>query len=287
MYCIKIFHNETYSAGKDEIYLKDRNKFLHELIRIAVWLIVWQIAAFILKDTISFAGPVETAGVLWRCLWDRNFYVAVWTTFSGIAAGFFLSMVFGTLLGYLSYFHKTVDFFITPVIDFCRYIPMISFTLLAILWSDSSVLALEVSLFLSFPVIYKHTLIGLKNSSQHYLNRVYHIKMQPVKKFIYMYQPVRMPEYIPGCHRALNMCWKSGIIAQLLGNTRHSIGSMLYVARDNGDVAAIFAWTIVIVGLSIAFEQIVIRMLTIDRFNAGRVNVEEVFEDLEDEEISL
>jgi NitT/TauT family transport system permease protein len=111
--------------------------------------------------------------------------------------------------------------------------------------------------------------------------------MQPVKKFIYMYQPVRMPEYIPGCHRALNMCWKSGIIAQLLGNTRHSIGSMLYVARDNGDVAAIFAWTIVIVGLSIAFEQIVIRMLTIDRFNAGRVNVEEVFEDLEDEEISL
>lgn len=263
------------------------NPKLAAVLRFVLWMLVWEIISRFVQHNIPFAGPVKTVEALVMRMFHKEFYIAVWTTFSGIAFGFMAAMILGTLLGYMAYFHGKVDYMITPVIDFFRYIPMITFTLLAIMWSDSSALAFEVSIFLSVPVIYKHTLTGLKNSNQHYLTRVRRIKMQPVKKFIYLYQPVKMPEYIPGCHRALSMCWKSGIIAQLLGNTRHSIGSMLYQARDNVDVAGIFAWTLVIVGLSVAFEWVVIRLLSLDRYNAGRVNVAEVFEELEDEEINL
>lgn len=257
------------------------------VLRFAFWIVVWECISYLVKDRIPFAGPVETVLALIDGAMHKEFYIAVWTTFSGIALGFFVAMVIGTPLSYLAYFYPRVDYMITPVIGFFRYIPMITFTILAIMWSESSALAFEVSIFLSMPVIYRHTLTGLKNSDQHYLNRVRQIKMKPVRKFIYLYQPVKMPEYIPGCHRALNMCWKSGIIAQFLGNSMHSIGSMLYEARDNVDVAGIFAWTIVIVGLSMAFEQIVIRLLSTDRYNAGRVNVADVFKELEDEDISL
>lgn len=257
------------------------------VFRFAFWLIIWEFISYLVKDRIPFAGPVMTIAALFEAALHKDFYVAVWTTFSGIALGFFVAMIIGTLLGYMAYFYKRVDYMITPVIGFFRYIPMITFTILAIMWSKSSALAFEVSIFLSMPVIYRHTLTGLKNSDQHYLIRVRGIKMPPVKKFIYLYQPVKMPEYIPGCHRALNMCWKSGIIAQFLGNSVNSIGSMLYQAQADVDVAGIFAWTMVIVGLSMAFEQMVIRLLSIDRFNAGRVNVEDVFEELESEEISL
>lgn len=267
--------------------MKKKSNLLFEVLRVVVWLAVWQAVAAVVGEQIPFAGPVQTLMVLWEKVFQKEFYVAVWTTFSGISLGFFVAIVVGTFLGYMAYFHKSVDFFLSPVVGFCRYIPMITFTLLAIFWTNSSALAFEVSLFLSFPVIYKHTMTGLRNSSQHYLKRVRQIRMNPVKKMIYIYQPVAMPEYLAGCHRALNMCWKSGIIAQLLGNTRHSIGSMLYMAQAQEDVASIFAWTIVIVGLSMAFEQIVIRLLSMDRFNAGRVDIDEVFENLEDEEISL
>lgn len=248
---------------------------------------VWEIISYLVQDKIPFAGPAETFLALLDRALHKEFYVAVWTTFSGIALGFFAAMIIGTLLGYMAYFYKRVDYIFTPVIGFFRYIPMITFTILAIMWSKPSALAFEVSIFLSMPVIYRHTLTGLKNSDQHYLTRVRGIKMPPVKKFIYLYQPVKMPEYIPGCHRALNMCWKSGIIAQFLGNSVNSIGSMLYQAQNDTDAAGIFAWTIVIVALSMAFEQMVIRLLSTDKFNAGRVNVADVFEGLEDEEISL
>lgn len=265
---------------------KESSIILH-IGRWLVWILVWEVFYRLVNQRIPFAGPHDTLAALGLSMLKKEFYVAVWTTFSGIAFGFFLAIIIGTILGYSAYFHKKMDFLLTPVIDFFRYIPMISFTLLAILWTDSSALAFEVSLFLSVPVIYKHTLTGLRNSNQHYLQRVRGIKMFWVKKMIYLYQPVAMPEYIPGCHRALNMCWKSGIIAQLLGNTKHSIGSMLCEAQDELDVAAIFAWTIVIVALSVLFEQMVIRMLSTDRYNAGRVDIKAVFEELEDEEISI
>lgn len=264
------------------------NKFFYQLLRILAWLLIWEILSQIFKRFVPFAGPVETLYVLWSRMHQKSFYVAVWTTFSGIAAGFAGALIIGTLLGYAAYFNDLLDFVLSPLIGFFRYIPMISFTLVAIIWWNSSALAFEVSIFLSLPVIYKNTLTGLKNCDQHYLKRVREIKMQPVKKLIYIYQPVKMPEYIPGCHRALNMCWKSGIIAQLLGNTRHSIGSMLVVARDNADMEGIFAWTIVIVALSVAFEWVVIRLLSTDRFNAGRVRYQDVFAQLEkSEDISL
>lgn len=264
------------------------NKILYQLLRLVVWLLVWGILNQILRRFVPFAGPIETLSVLWNKMQEKTFYMAVWTTFSGIAAGFTGALVLGTLLGFASYYNDLFDFLVSPVIGFFRYIPMISFTLVAIIWWNSSALAFEVSIFLSLPVIYKNTLTGLKNCDQHYLKRVREIKMPPLKKLIYLYQPVKMPEYIPGCHRALNMCWKSGIIAQLLGNTRHSIGSMLVVARDNADMEGIFAWTIVIVGLSVAFEWIVIRLLSTDRFNAGRVRAQDIFDSLEEkEDISL
>lgn len=264
-----------------------KENILYEAIRIVLWLVIWQTVNFAVGNNVPFAGPIKTLDVLFKMLFNKDFYIAVWTTFSEISLGFFTSMIVGTFLGYIAWFHKKVDFFLTPLVDFCRYIPMVTFTLLAILWSSSSILAFEVSLFLSFPVIYKHTLTGLKNSNQHCLLRVREIKMTPLRKLIYIYQPVSMPEYITGCHRALNMCWKSGIIAQLLGNTRHSIGSMLYMARDETDVASIFAWTIVIVAISVAFEHIVIRLLSIDHFNSAHVDIDEVYKELEDEEISL
>lgn len=267
--------------------MEKKRDFALGVTRIVVWLCIWELLNLAVGSKIPFAGSVDTAIVLWENLFEREFYQAVWTTFSGISVGFFVAMVIGTVLGYLSFFNKHLDFFLTPVMDFFRYIPMITFTLLAIMWTSSSALAFEVGMFLSLPVIYKNTLIGLRNTNQHYLQRVMEIKMKPLKKLIYLHQPVAMPEYITGCHRALNMCWKSGIIAQMLGHTKHSIGSKLYEASDAKDVAAIFAWTLVIVLLSIAFEQIVIRILSIDKFNAGRVDIQAVFENLEDEEIDL
>lgn len=246
--------------------MEKNKKFIRHIGRAAAWLIIWEILNILLSDKIIFAGPAETFVALWHNLARLEFYIAVWTTFFGIAAGFGVSIIACTVIASAAYKNELVDFFVTPVIDFCRYIPTITFTLAAILWSDSSVLAFEVSVFLSVPVIYKHFLAGLRSKA---------------------YKKGDKSEFVTGCHRALNMCWKSGIVAQIIGNTRHSIGSMLYIARDEKDMAQIFAWTIVIVLLSVAFEHVVLRIMSFNLLSSGTMQIDDVYEHLEDEDISL
>jgi len=113
------------------------------------------------------------------------------------------------------------------------------------------------------------------------------MKMPPIKRAIYLYQPVRIPDYIPGCHKAINMCWKSGVLAQVLHYKGISIGTMLASARDEKNIAQIFVWTIIIVLCSMIFERLLIRLLTIDKLNAGKIDLKEVYKELEEEDVSL
>lgn len=83
------------------------------------------------------------------------------------------------------------------------------------------------------------------------------------------------------------MCWKSGIISQYLSNKGLSIGAFLFTAKDEMDMASIFAWTIIIVALAKLFELIVLGLLSSDYINHSQVTLKDVYDIIEDEEESV
>ena len=269
------------------IVIKEKDSIWIKLLRIVFWLVIWQLIMVLVSGKICFAGPYETAKRLLELLKTKDFYLAVFFTFTGIAGGYGVGMIVGTVLGYNAHFHPKFDYYVTPVIDFFRYIPMVTVTLVALLWAELGIIAFEVSVFLSLPVIYKHTVDGLKKANQHYLKRARQLKFNPIRKLVYIYQPLKVPGYVPGCHKAMNMCWKSGILAQLITDKGVSIGTMLAAARDERDIAAIFAFTIVIVCCSISFEKIVFGVMSLDILNAGKIDVAQFFKDIDNDDIML
>lgn len=52
------------------------------------------------------------------------------------------------------------------------------------------------------------------------------------------------------------MCWKSGVAAEIIGTPDYSIGERLYMSKIYLDTGGLFAWTAVVILLSILFEQI-------------------------------
>lgn len=264
-----------------------KEETISRFCRVVFWLVIWYFLDLALQDKIPFAGPVETIHRLCMDALTIPFWYAIWTTLWGIVAGFFVSIIVGTLLGYIAYMHEKFAFLLNPFMELLRYIPMISFTLVFIMWSHSSILAFETSTFLSLPIIYKQTVAALENGKGRRIKKIQELDQPFWIKVNLAYEPATMPEYITGCHRASNMCWKSGIIAQMLGGTSHSIGSALYTARDNVDMAAIFSWTIVIVICSIAFEYGVLALLSRRWLNRKTVSLDELLEQLEDEDIAL
>ncbi len=263
-------------------------KHLRHCLAIVAWVVIWLILWLVLPKNIHFAGPIEVIQRLYTDIRSQSFWIAIWTTYSGIIAGFFLALIIGSVWGYLAYYFERFKIFMTPAMDFIRYIPMISFTLLAIIWSSASLLVFEVSLFLALPVIYRHTYQALLHDNDEELKAIWKKDMPLMKKLDKIYRPATMPEYIVGCHRAINMCCKSGILAQFLGGASHSVAKSLSVATDNLDVAGIFSWTIVIVVISIFLERCIIRLLSLTIINETDIDVESLMEQIsEDEEMDL
>ena len=249
---------------------------------------MWEIVARIIGNAFPFAGPVKTGGVLRSFLTSRAFWIAMWTTFAGISLGFCAALIVGTIIGYLAYYFDSVENLMTPIMGFFRYIPMIIFTVLAVIWSSDKLMAFEVAMFLAMPTIYKHTVSGLKKENSPMLKRIWkHKEINFFRKCDLIYRPAVTPDYIVGCHRAMNTCCKSGILAQFLGNASHSVGHSISIALENKNVAEIFAWTIVMVLMSIFLERAMIRILSLKVINERKIDIDKVFASLEGEDMDL
>ena len=63
------------------------------------------------------------------------------------------------------------------------------------------------------------------------------------------------------CSISLGLCWKSGVAAEVIGIPKNSIGENLYNAKIYLDTPDLFAWTIVIILISLIFEKLFIYLL--------------------------
>jgi NitT/TauT family transport system permease protein len=60
---------------------------------------------------------------------------------------------------------------------------------------------------------------------------------------------------------ALGLGWKSGIAAEVIGIPVGSIGEKLYQSKIFLDTPDLFAWTLVIIVVSVCFEKLFLKML--------------------------
>ena len=71
-----------------------------------------------------------------------------------------------------------------------------------------------------------------------------------------MYLSQVMPYATTACKLGLGLCWKAGIAAEVIGIPTGSIGEKLYKAKVYLETPDLFAWTIVIIAVSVGFEKI-------------------------------
>ena len=76
------------------------------------------------------------------------------------------------------------------------------------------------------------------------------------KKLQFIYLSQVMPYAVTACKLGLGLCWKAGIAAEVIGIPTGSIGEKLYKAKVYLETPDLFAWTIVIIAVSVGFEKI-------------------------------
>ena len=222
---------------------------------ILFWLLIWQLATTLIDNHIAFASPLDTLQALFTLTGSRQFWVSVFSSFGKLALGFFLATITGILLAILSACSEIIRLFLSVPMQFMKTVPVVSFIILALLWIPTKYLSIVISFLMVLPVMYTNIQKGIDNTDIRLLEMAKTYRIGLFHTFRYIYIPAVFPFFLSACSIGLGLCFKSGIAAEVIGRPSHSIGEALYEAKLYLLTKEVFAWTVVIITISICFEK--------------------------------
>ena len=254
--------------------IKEIKKIGFHALSIAFWLFLWQLASVLIDRELFLPSPVSVLKALFSDLiYQKSFWTNIAASLSHIIAGFLLGSVLGILLAVFSYCYKAAKVLLWFPMKVIKSVPVASFVILSLLWLRSENLSVFIPFLMVLPTLYVNTLTGLEKTDKKLLEMAALFKLSHIKKALHIYLPHLLPYILSACSLAVGMAWKSGIAAEIIGLAGNSIGNQLYQAKLYLMTPELFAWTIVIVILSILCEQFMhglARLLT----NFGSTNSE-------------
>ena len=231
---------------------------------VVFWILFWQCGVMIMdiKSGNSMGGnllvssPLETAKTIISLVQTMEFWKAVGYSFIKIASGFFLALVVGGMCAVVASVFGMVRILIDPLLRLIKAVPVASFIILALFWlSSSRNLSVLISFLMVLPVVYTNVLQGIDSTDKELLEMASVFRISVGKRIRYIYIPAVMPYLVSACSVGLGFCFKSGIAAEIIGLPSGSIGERMYEAKLYLLTEELFAWTAVIVFVSVVFEK--------------------------------
>lgn len=240
------------------------NRKVRKAAVILFWMGIWFLLAGAVGSKILLASPGETAEALFALLGKERFYFSVAGSVFRIAAGFLAGFALGVLLAAGSFRFSLLEELLAPVMKLMKTVPVATFAVLLLIWWGPSFLAGAVCLLVVLPNGYISILEGLQGMDRQLPEMAQVFGLPAGTRFFYIYCPALKPFVSGSLKLSLGMCWKAGIAAEVIGIPDRSMGEGLYLAKVYLDTAGVFAWTAVIVLLSMGMEKLTLKLA--DRF---------------------
>lgn len=238
-------------------------RMLRKTVIVLFWLLIWQILAFWADNEILLVSPLKAIGRFGALLPKPEFWQVILHSMVRIGAGFCLGAAAGLLLAALAGRFSFLEELFSPVMTLCKTVPVASFVVLLLIWWGSAYLAVAICFLIVLPNIFISTLEGIRSTDKRLLEMAKVFRMPFRNRFFYIYRPALRPFLDSSLKLSLGMCWKSGVAAEVIGTPEFSIGEQLYFSKIHLDTADLFAWTAVIILLSMGFERVVLQLVKV------------------------
>ena len=247
---------------------KTAKKFIYALIPPAFWLGVWQLAAMGVDSRLSGKGnelllpyPATVLSALVRLVGERNFLLTVGSSLGRIMLGLVLGTVVGAVLAALTCSSRWADRILSPAIRVVRATPVASFILLVLLWMGKNFVPVVIAALMVVPVVWGNLSRGIRETDAQLLElaRAYRFSKWKTVKLIYL--PCLRPYFASAITTATGLAWKSGVAAEVLCLPSSAMGTQIFNTKYYLEIPDLFAWTAVVVTLSLLLEKLLRALL--------------------------
>ena len=232
------------------------------LIALVFWLGVWSITAWALHQPLLLPMPHRVAACLWGLMKTGSFWSTACASLLRVLGGLVLAVVLGCGLAVLTERYEWLNALFSPVLSLIRSMPVASFIILAVLWMGRDRVPMFIVVLMALPVVWSNVAAGIHTTDPALLEMARAYQFPELQRLRRIWLPSVMPQFLSACRTALGLAWKAGVAAEVLTVPAKSIGRMLYTTKLNLEVEELFAWTAVVVALSLIIEQGLLSLLS-------------------------
>ena len=238
---------------------------------VAFWLAVWQLASMAVGSGLILAGPIDTGSALLRLLPSPAFWGQVEFSAARIIGGALAGYACAFALAALAWRAPVARTLLHPALSAIKGTPVACVVVLLLIWIGSRNVSAIAVFLLVLPGVYFPVLTGLDELDKGLRELFEVFGAGRLTHLLALIWPGILPYMTAASSTVLGMSWKAGVAAELIGVPTGSIGERIYQAKLLLETADLFAWTIVVVLLSLVFERVVLAALRASWPTAGRV----------------
>ncbi len=219
------------------------------------WLLVWQLAYRAVGRDLLLASPLAVFQRIVELGATAEFWRIIGTSFFRIMAGFLLGLVVGSLLGAITFRSRAIYRLVQLPMSIVKATPVASFVILALIWISGKNLSTFISFLMVAPMVWSNVDQGLRSADPQLLEAAHLYRLSRWQTVRAVYIPAVLPYFLSVCRVAMGFAWKSGIAGEVIAIPKDAIGTQLYDAKVYLQTTDLFAWTVVIVILSVVIEK--------------------------------
>ena len=227
------------------------------------WLGIWEVSSLIVGLPLLFPSPIGVCIRLKELIVSKetNFFITILYSLGRVNLGIIIAIVSGFLTAVLcSFFHILYEI-LSPLVTIIKSTPVASFILLLVIYLGNNTTPIIISALMVYPIVFANIYQGMKSVDTGLLEvcRLYNIPRRKMIKSLYV--PTVAPYFTSALLSSIGLGWKAGIAAEVLSTPLKSIGRAIFESKYNFEYEDLFAWTAVVIILSILFEVILTKLL--------------------------
>ena len=238
------------------------SRFWSVLLAALFWLGVWYLCAKLLDIRLEGRGnelllpyPATVLHSLRSLCVTSGFWLAVGRSLLRILTGLAIGVLAGSVLAVITSVSRWCNCLLPPAIRVIRATPVASFILLILLWTSRDNVPTVISALMVLPVVWENLSQGIRSTDRQLLEMAHAYRFSPLKTVRLIYIPTIRPFFTAAITTSMGLAWKSGAAAEVLCLPKFAIGTQIYNSKIYLEVPDLFAWTLVVVAMSIVLEK--------------------------------
>lgn len=235
--------------------LKKVNIITASILAVSIVFFAWQIGSVLAKSNLLIPSIKDTFIALGDLLSKKSTYLSLIYLLKDVLIGVAIGSFLGILSGILAYYFNWYYSFSKNFMVFFRSVPRISIILIVIIMVGYKVSGHFSLIILLMPIAFDIVLTGLDEMEPEHIDA---FKLEAngfLKTARYLYLPFLKNQIFLILLQGIGFGTKVMIMTDYLTMSKNTVGASLYWARANIDYDYVFAWTILVVIISIILDS--------------------------------